>query len=267
MESTVKPQLESYFQSYFKEKPSQRKESEQIKQLPENLQWFPNNSVQFIPYEPEVERYGGSTAILVAEKQFEISSNAVLAVIEESKQWDYDRALGAAIQLHLGFAFSLGMDLKEAAAFYSRISALWFSRAYIYEKNITPEELKKRRDTTTRAFEDNFSKQKSVLVPYFNTLWKAFTGNVEFEQEWLNQWLTDMAAIRKRLKDMQTRGELVFPSRSNLQPLKDIPESRQQLWGILESYVHMTNNRLGILNRDEAFLGYLIKESLKEVVI
>lgn len=267
LESEVKPQLESYFHSYFKEKPSQREESEQIKQLPENLQWFPNNSVQFIPYEPEIERYGGPTAILVAEKQFEISSNAVLAIIEESEQWDYDRALGAAIQLHLGFAFSLGMDLKETAAFYSRISALWFSRAYIYEKNIAPEELKKRRDTTTRAFEDNFSKQKAVLVPYFNTLWKAFTGNVEFEQEWLNQWITDMAAIRERLKDVQTREKLVFPSRFKLQPLEDIPESHQQLWAIFESYVHMTNNRLGILNRDEAFLGYLIKESLKEVVV
>jgi hypothetical protein len=259
--------LESYFRSYFKEKSSQREEPEQVRQLPENLQWFPNNSVQFIPYEPEIERYGGPLGILVAEKQFEASSNAVLAIIEESKQWDYDRALGAAIQLHLGFAFSIGMDLKETAAFYSHISTIWFSRAYKYEENIGPEELKKRRDTVTRAFEDNFSKQKSNLVPYFNTLWKAFTGNIEFEQEWLNQWITDTAAIREQLKDAQTRGELVFPSRFKLQPFEDIPESQQQLWAILESYVHMTNNRLGILNRDEAFLGYLIKESLKEVVI
>jgi hypothetical protein len=267
LESKVKPQLESYFHSYFKENPSLRDEPEQVEQLPGNLQWFPNNSVQFIPYEPEIERYGGPIGILAAEKQFETSSNAVLAIIEESKQWDYDRALGAAIQLHLGFAFSMGMDLKETAAFYSHIAALWFSRAYRYEENIAPAELKKRRDTTTKAFEDNFSKQKEVLVPYFNTLWKAFTGNVEFEQEWLNQWITDTAAIRDQLKDAQTRGELVFPSRFTLQPFEDIPESHQQLWAILESYVHMTNNRLGILNRDEAFLGYLIKESLKEVVI
>ncbi len=263
----VKPQLGSHFRSYFKVKPSYRKEPEQMKQLPEDQQWFPNNSVQFIPYEPEIERYGGPTGILVAEKQFEVSSNSVLAIIKESEQWDYDRALGAAIQLHLGFAFSMGMDLKETAAFYSRIAALWFSRAYRYEENISPEELKKRRDTTTKAFEDNFSQQKPVLVPYFKTLWKAFTENVEFEQEWLNQWITDMAAIREQLKDAQTRGELVFPPRFKLQPLEDIPEPYQQLWAILESYVHMTNNRLGILNRDEAFLGYLIKESLKEVMI
>ncbi|MGB5931124.1 MAG: lantibiotic dehydratase C-terminal domain-containing protein, partial [Cyclobacteriaceae bacterium] len=33
-------------------------------------------------------------------------------------------------------------------------------------------------------------------------------------------------------------------------------------WRIYDSYVHMTNNRLGIQNRDEAYLAYLIKKCL-----
>ena len=52
-----------------KVKQSQRDEPEQIKQLPEDQHWFPNNSVIFIPYEPEIERYGGPIGG-VYEKQF-----------------------------------------------------------------------------------------------------------------------------------------------------------------------------------------------------
>jgi len=255
LESEIKPRLESYFHNYFKKKQSQRKDPEQLGRLPENQQWFPNNSIRFIGYEPEIERYGGPTGILIAEEQFEASSDAVLAVIEESGQWDYDRALGAAIQLHLGFAFSLGMDLIEATAFYSHIFNLWFSKSWGYEQDISEEELKKRRDITLKAFAENFAKQKTALIPYHNTLWNAFTGNISFEQEWLNRWMEQTAATGNRLKTAHASGELVFPQWLTSQPL----------WFILESYVHMTNNRLGILNRDEAFLGYLIKESLGEI--
>jgi hypothetical protein len=38
--------------------------------------------------------------------------------------------------------------------------------------------------------------------------------------------------------------------------------AKQQLWAIYDSYIHMLNNRLGIMNRDEGYLGFLIKEVL-----
>jgi len=262
MEAEVKPLLESYFYDYFKPNPSERKDPGYIKNLPEEHRWFPNNTIQYIPYEPEVERYGGPTGIIIAEGQFQVSSDAVLAVIEESENWDYDRALGAAIQLHLGFAFAMGMDLTETTAFYSHISRMWFARSYGYEENIPEEELKKRQEITWKAFKENFDKQKETLVPYHETLWDAFTEGIEFEQEWLNRWLTGMAKIRDQLKKVQAEGKLIIPGWFNPQPVGNIPGANRQLWAILESYVHMTNNRLGILNRDEAFLGYLIKESL-----
>ena len=246
LESEVKPWLTSYFHHYFEKKSPPADKLE----------------IQFVPYEPEIDRYGGPTGILIAEKQFEVSSNAVLAVIEECDRWDYDRALGAAIQLHLGFAFALGMDLIETAAFYSHIFKMWFSRSWGYEQEASPEELKKRRDITLKAFEENFAKQKSILIPYHNTLWNAFTKNVPFEQEWLNRWMEKTAVTAGRLKEAQKNGLLVFPQRHKTSPPAEVPEANFQLWPILESYVHMTNNRLGILNRDEAFLGYLIKESM-----
>jgi len=262
MAANIKPRLESHFNDYFQQNPSKREDPEYVKNLPEEYRWFPNNTVQYIPYGPEVERYGGPTGIIIAEKQFQVSADAVLAIIGESDHWDYDRALGAAIQMHLGFAFALGMDLIETTAFYSHISRMWFARSYGYEENIPEEELKKRQDITWKAFEENFAKQKAVLVPYHETLWNAFTGGIEFEQEWLNCWVTDMAIIRDELKRAQTGGALIIPKWYKPQPVENVPDANRQLWAILESYVHMTNNRLGILNRDEAYLGYLIRESL-----
>jgi thiopeptide-type bacteriocin biosynthesis protein len=265
LEEKVKPQLDDHFNNYFKQHPSERKEFEDMEKLPPEQQWFPNDSVQYIEYEPEVERYGGPVGILVAEKQFEISSRAVSAVIEECDTWDYDRALGAAIQLHLGFAFAMGMNLMETAAFYSRIFNVWFSRAYGYTPDTPAEEIKNRQEITMKAFEENFARQESTLVPYHRTIWDAFTEGAFFEQEWLNRWLDGMAGIKEELKTIQRQKKLVIPTWFKQERLEDIPEENQDLWAILESYVHMTNNRLGILNRDEAYLGYLIKESLNKM--
>lgn len=37
-----------------------------------------------------------------------------------------------------------------------------------------------------------------------------------------------------------------------------------KLWYIYESLIHMTNNRLGITNSDEAYLAYLIYKTIQE---
>ena len=107
--------------------------------------------------------------------------------------------------------------------------------------------------------------QKSVLIPYHETVWNAFHEGVNFEQEWLNSWLNGMTNIKNALKEAFLNQKLIFPNW--IKPNSEIktPPERQLFWYLYDSYVHMTNNRLGILNRDEAYLGYLIKESLKKL--
>jgi thiopeptide-type bacteriocin biosynthesis protein len=247
LQAEVKPRLETYFRRYFKEKPSQREDPEQPNSLPEKLRWVPNHTIRYVPYQPEIKRYGGPAGILVAEEQFQASSRAVLSIIEASKGWDYERALGAAIQLHLGFVSALGMKLTESIRFFSDIFSIWLTRSYHNGEDVSGEELQKRKHDTLKAYEKIFRQQEAILIPFHQRLWNAAAQNAEFEEQWLNRWLSDMAGIGERLKNA------------------NIPRNRRQLWPILESLVHMTNNRLGILNQDEAFLGYLIKESLEAV--
>lgn len=265
LDDKVKPLTIDHFNRYFKNKPSERQDPEWLKDVPEEQQWYPNNSVQFIEYDPETDRYGGEHALLVSERQFQASSNATLAIIEDGlDSWDYNRALGAAIQLHLGFAYGVGMDQHQASKFFSEVFENWLPRAYyFFEKDISKEELERRKQETMKAFESNFEGHKDSLIPFFQTVWEAFDEGQSFDQEWLNQWLIDMNKVKADLRELQDAGKLVVPK---WYPMKDnagVPEADQQLWAIYDSYIHMINNRMGIMNRDEGYLAYLVRESIK----
>ncbi|MBX7150181.1 hypothetical protein K1X84_00975 [bacterium] len=261
IEKKLKPYLTDYFTDFFKARPSQRYEPEWIKQLPPEKAWFPNNSIQWVDYEPEIERYSGQAGILIAEKQFEISSKVVLSIIEENRSWSYDSALGAAVQLHLGFAYAMGMSLYEAKYFFSVIAEGWMSSAVGH--SLSAENFQEKKNEILKVFEEHFNKQQSELIPFQQTLWEALIDHADFEQAWLNDWLHGMKGILTELNGLYSKNKLIFPKSFRINDQIDVPSKRQLLWSIWTSYIHMTNNRLGIQNQDEAFLGYLLKRSLE----
>ncbi len=258
----VKPELDQYFTSYFKKNLSEREDPEWVKHLAEKDKWFPDNTIQYIKYEPEIDRYGGPIAIEIAEKQFQASSNAVFDIISQTNNWSYERALGAAIQLHLGFSYAMGMTLDEMKHFYTFIFSAWLPRAYNYNVNNNLEQNQAQQKIVLEAFEKTFIKQQEMLVPYHQTVWEAFHDNIEFEDEWLNTWLTEIKKIKQELKNVVENKQIKFQSYFTPNPVISVDINQQKFWSIYESYVHMTNNRLGVLNQDEAYLGFLINRSL-----
>jgi thiopeptide-type bacteriocin biosynthesis protein len=262
LERVVKPQFKQFFLHYYERYPSQREEPTWVQDLAAEQRWFPNNSLQFIAYEAEVERYGGPEGIRLSEKQFQASSRAVLALLQDSENWGYDRALGAAIQLHLTFAAALGMDAYATAQFYTQVSRHWLNRVYPVASQLTDRERTARQQATLAAYVHTFAHQRTTLVPYHEVLWNALTMGVEFDHPWLNQWRNDMEQLAAALRVAQHSQRLIIPRCFRYDPSINITEEKQQLWPILESYVHMTNNRLGILNRDESYLGYVMQQSL-----
>ncbi|MEO9869283.1 thiopeptide-type bacteriocin biosynthesis protein [Ekhidna sp.] len=259
----LKPLIQSEFSQCFKKNPSHRINPEWLNKLPENQKWFQNNTIQFIAYEPEIDRYGGLKAIGIAERQFQYSSEAILDILRNSYQdWDYNKALGTAIQLHLGFAHGVGMSLKEAIAFYTKFLNNWLPRAYAnYGEKLDQNEHKHRRKRTLDLFKENFVSHEKDLTPFFEQVWFALDEGDEFEQNWLNSWVRNMMITKRELLNIHTQKLLIKPEwyiiDSNLEEWVD----HQLFWSVYESYIHMTNNRLGILNRDEGYLAYLIKES------
>jgi thiopeptide-type bacteriocin biosynthesis protein len=262
MDNVVKPRIKEYFDDYFLKFASTRKDPEVMSSLPEDQQWFSNNSVQFIPYEPETERYGGDPAIRVAEEQFRLSSDTILSIIGESGAWNYERAMGAAIQLHLAFAHAVGMSREETKEFFRYIFTGWLPMAYETGLPLTEEKRIEMRQEVLHAFEENYKKQEASLKGFHATLWEAFSEDAEFEQEWLNKWLEGMRSVKTQLHSLNNTGKLIFPHRVVTYPNYSTEEEKASFWSIYSSYVHMTNNRLGVLNRDEGYLAYLIQKSL-----
>ncbi|HIP72805.1 MAG TPA: hypothetical protein EYH05_15605 [Anaerolineae bacterium] len=258
IEQTLKPRLKTYFLDYFVTNPTHRVEPSSVNDLPKKQMWFPNDSIQFIKYKPEVTRYGGPKGLLISEKQFEASSRAVLSILAEHDTWDYQRALGSAIQLHLVFSFALGLDLEEAKQFFTYI--------YAFKPMLLSNEAQKHKEDVTKIFEEKFNQQKDVLVPYHQNMWLALETNSTFEQTWLNEWNETMNNIGAEWKQAQEQRQLIYPD-FHIYDDGHVGSinTNYKMWSIWASNIHMTNNRLGILNQDEAYLGYLIKRSLESL--
>lgn len=255
----VKPLLEAHFQEYFALHRSERTKR------PSDHTWYPNNSVQFVPYVPEVQRYGGPASIDIAEKQFYASSEAVLSVVTGCVDWHYERALGAAIQLHLAFAHAMGMDLEEARQFFAYLCQRWL--AYAYGTSLGQNLLPARHTELLHTFAQKYERQQRVLISYHNTVWQGLVKGALFEADWFNRWVRAMYQVSELLQEIQGQQQLIPPSRFRYDPEFKTAVANQQRWSILESYIHMTNNRLGVLNHDEAYLGYLIKRSLDSIAV
>ena len=140
------------------------------------------------PYEPELDRYGGPSRMPIAERQFECSSRAVLAIMSRP-DWSYDAAISHAMRMHLALVEAFGI---EPCAFFKR----------------TIKHFRRMRDPHKRTRDD----------------YEPASDD--------QQWRDDMRKIARALGDTDPN--------------------------IGQSFIHMTNNRLGIHFRDEAFVAEMI---------
>ena len=79
-----------------------------------------------------------------------------------------------------------------------------------------------------------------------------FHGNTEIIQQLVYE--TENGNISERPSSFS------YTINSNISP------SSAKVWQMLSDYIHLTNNRLGIHNKDESFLAFMIKRSLEEVL-
>ena len=228
----------AHFEQYFEAHPSVRRFD------PQGPVSFPNDSVQEQPYEPELARYGGEKGIVVSERQFEASSRAVLGAMAD-REWSYESAVGAALQLHIIFANTMGFDLQGAARFFADTSEHFSIPKGWLPPNLTLEQ-------AIGQFSDLFERQRDRLVALHQDIWSALAEGQEFEQEWAKHWVRDNLDVAKRLR--RARGLAATEPWTSAER------------AIMMSYVHMTNNRLGVLNRDEAYVGYVLMRGFQEAV-
>jgi len=77
-------------------------------------------------------------------------------------------------------------------------------------------------------------------------------------------WVEHIRELKERIDILVAAKKLVFQSR-NTQGEAFIPDNPALAYNILlSSYVHMTNNRLGVMIMDEIYLAYLMRRALEE---
>lgn len=216
-EEKLKAFTTTYFNQFFIEKPSTRAIQDQ------NL--YPNNSIQYINYKPEIERYGGEKLIKVAEQHFHISSETVRQLITYFDVWDNELAVGISLQVQVMFAHALGFSSEEARRFFENYYNNWL---FVFDE----------QTRHSKAFQAQFEiSQHQSTIDFVKSLWLELEENADFGNAFLKDWYIKTQTIAKKIA----------------------AQTPKQRFSIYESLLHMTNNRLGISNYDEVLLAFVLQ--------
>ncbi len=268
LEKILKPNIESHFSNFFDRKPSNRNEPNYQKNVLPDAVWQPNNSVQFVDYEPETSRYAGTYGMKIVEKHFFNSSQAVLESMENIglKKWSYEQALGVAIKLHLSFVHAVGFDIFTAKNFFKEVFYHWLPLS-IQRERITQAQQTQQNETIINTFEQAFIEQGESLMSYHAAFWGILLEDVGFDEEYLNEWHAAcrfskqefmLAEAQELLEERPAQYQINFQTTLEAQDYL--------LWEIYSDFFHLTNNRLGILNHDESYLAYLMMRSMENLI-
>jgi thiopeptide-type bacteriocin biosynthesis protein len=186
-----------------------------------------------VPYTPETERYGGEAVLPWAEEYFHVSTRVVLDRLRRDR-YTYGDALFDALQMHVTTFFAAWMERPEAAAYCTQLCEGAINAYFEPTEGLTADELLAAVRTD---FEAAAARQIESLRVSLQDTWEALRQQHHdaAQPEWL-RWIRGNQLILKEL--------------------------RPQLTQVLPSLLHLTNNRLGIQNHDEAYLWYLLSRAL-----
>lgn len=193
-------------------------------------------TVRFVPYRPETERYGNAETMPVAETFFAASSRTVLHWLQAQGPQAAAQRLTTALALHVSFAAAC-LDRPTAVTWLRQFADDWLPHDPATQLTRTAE-----KDYWWALFAQRYQACQATLAPAVAQLWQqARYGTPDAPQ-----WDAETAAAARQL---HARYVQLLPSEAQRLP-------------IYASLLHLTNNRLGIANHDEAFLAYLLATAL-----
>ncbi|WP_281215958.1 thiopeptide-type bacteriocin biosynthesis protein [Bacillus altitudinis] len=202
-----------------------------------------NNTVTEELYVPEFKKYGGKHGIKLAEEHFFNSSLLIFDFLSELNDNKGKYFMG--MKVILSYLKAMDLKIDDCIIFLDNYTDLW-SR-YMEGNTVTIK----------RYFYKKYLLQKDILDKYIlNSLDEK--NNLEFEVnlDWNRHLKDTVSRIQKGLE----RNDLNLSN-------KKIKKS-DWLEGatyIMTSYIHMTNNRIGLKPYEEAYLSYIINCSIKNL--
>lgn len=198
-----------------------------------------------VPYEPETARYGGPEGVLLAEEFFCLSSEAALDLLRGTRRDERSSRLGKAL-LAMVVLVHVFRGSREGAGEFAHVYGTGYLRALV------PDE--ERRGELARAFGGGFEQQADTLTAYVEEAWSRLDSGDPLSDA-LDRYRAGLEEVRGRFGALLDAGRLVLSGAV-------VTEWERAVAGIVSSYVHMMNNRLGVAIQEESYLAYLIHRSL-----
>lgn len=213
--------------------------------------WYPDHSIQEIPYRPELERYGGPDAMPTAEALFRAASDLAIATLPAVASSDGKR-IGLALDLMLLSALPWRIPEGRLAAFFRRYGEVIGHLAGNQSDLLgEAERLRAAKGTVLQERLDRLQQGAATWqlpAPY-------------------QAWYQAVEAGVATLAQLEGAGRLA-------QPEAEIPLAYQgedpapwRIPAIGIGQIHMLNNRLGVTMRREAILAYLLALQLSDAEV
>ncbi len=212
----------------------------------------PNNTFSAEEYEPEYGKYGGPEGVELAEWHFRHSSDLVIEAVRTMNLHLRTVLLGTSAQLMMVMASCFLDQEQQVIGYLERYHAFW-------DNSFAQTEFT-ARSGYDRAYEEMGEKLGRQFV-----LIRAAISAGQDQQlpEFLRGWATHCRELAVRVRALAEAGSLEFLSWAKSEPMKLI-DPAVALPMLMSPYMHMTNNRLSVSIRDEAFLAYVLARSLRE---
>lgn len=206
--------------------------------------------IMWSPYEPEIERYGGPIAAEVAEDHFGHSSRLVLDLLRGMATADRTARLGR----------SLVATLVIAHAFYhSREEIARFVRGYADAYRSPAAGPGDSYVAVTAKYDHGYSRQSDALCGYVEDIWTRLSAD-EILTDTLDEFRVNVGVSHDRLLALAAESRLVVGFGGAHTQERGIRQ-------IVYSYLHMTNNRIGLTRDEETYVAHLLGRSLAAAVV
>ncbi|MEL7020260.1 MAG: lantibiotic dehydratase C-terminal domain-containing protein [Bacteroidota bacterium] len=255
LQQLLLPNLEKHFNNYFDSHPSHLVTPNYPSSFPTRLRWLPNNSIQYATYQMPVHRLGGPALAKVAEQQFKASSDIILHLLSKRyPMWDSDEAILAAAKLHLSMFSALNMEKSAIYEFVTQYFQNWlFNTPRFTTRNHRQTQFESGyRDQLLREFRRDYRKHRFFLRPRIQTFLLALQQrDHELIDEPLHEWVDFNQAVNCILR---THYEGNFSYQKT-------PIAFNNLYS---TFIHQTNNRLGIHDVNEGYLMYMLMRIIEQ---
>jgi Lantibiotic biosynthesis dehydratase C-term len=222
-----------------------------------------NNSRAWEPYSPEYAKYGGTAGVELAEWHFAHSSDLVTHAFSSMNLHLRTVLLGTSAQLMMVMLSSFLPDARKQAEYLDQYYEFWH-RAFPGTGFIGSEEYDRNYAQTAPGLGRRYREIRQAVAAM-----RSARGNTTDADDspvglpaFLRGWSQHCLDLRERVAESAGLGELVFASPED-EDARPTREMAAILPTLLSPYMHMTNNRLHVTIRDEAYLAHVLGRVLR----